>query len=101
DKQGKFIKRINLLPFHSVGKKVKNYKKAAPMRKVLENFGLLKHATVMPFYVRGLDVVGDLLFVGMSPAAILCINWQSEELIDTFDYSSDSRIAIHGLKVFN
>jgi hypothetical protein len=101
DKQGKFIKRINLLPFHPVGKKVNNYKKVASARKLLENLGLLKQATVMPFYVRGLDVVGDLLFVGMSPAAILCINWQSEKLIDTFDYSSDSRIAIHGLKVFN
>jgi hypothetical protein len=99
DSKGNFVKRINLLPFHPIGKKVKLYKKTAPLRVFLENKKIIKHGTVMPFFVRGLDLVGDHLFIGISPAAILCIDWRSEKLIDVFNYSSDIRMAVHGLKV--
>jgi hypothetical protein len=99
DTTGKWVKRINLLPFHPVGRRVKFYKKTAPYRIFLENKKIIKYGTVMPFFVRGLDLVGDHLFIGISPAAILCIDWRSEELIDVFNYSSDVRMAVHGLKI--
>jgi hypothetical protein len=99
EKDGKLIKRINLLPFHPIGKKVPMYKKSAPLRVFLENKKIIKYGTVMPFFVRGLDLEGDHLFIGISPAAILCLDWRTERLIDCFNYSSDVRMAVHGLKV--
>jgi hypothetical protein len=52
-----------------------------------------------PIFVRGLDMVGDLLFVGISPAAILCIDRRTGELVDSFRYSDDVAVCVHGLKV--
>lgn len=99
DMSGHLKKRIDLLPFHPAGKKAKWYKKTASMRGYLEKYSLIRYAAVMPFFVRGMDVVDSLLFVGISPAAILCVNWQKEKLVDVYDYTVDTRIAVHGLKV--
>jgi hypothetical protein len=52
-----------------------------------------------PVYLRGLDKIGDLLFVGISPATILCIDVKNCELLDSYSYSSDVNNCIHGLKV--
>jgi len=52
-------------------------------------------------YVRGLDFYNDLLFVGISPAAVLCVDWRKEKLVDRFNYSTDMRVSIHGLKIDN
>ena len=101
DKMGKLVKRIDLLRFHPIGKKVKFYKKTARYRIFLENKKIIKHGTVMPFFVRGLEMAGDHLFIGISPAAILCIDWKSEKFIDVFDYSPDVRMAVHGLHVMS
>ena len=49
--------------------------------------------------LRGLDRLGDLLFVGISPASILCINRQSGALVDSYCYSDDVATCIHGLRV--
>ena len=54
-----------------------------------------------PVFVRGLDRVGDLLFVGISPAAILCLDLASGKLLDVFAYASDVRACIHGVKVIS
>ena len=99
DMNGRLKKRIDLLPFHSAGKKAKWYKKTAFIRGYMEKYNLLHYAAVMPFFVRGMDILDDLLFVGISPAAILCVNWRTGKLIDVYNYSSDTRIAVHGLKV--
>jgi hypothetical protein len=99
DTQGKFVKHINLLPFHSIGKKMKFYKTIAPYKVFLEKKKIIKYGTVMPFFVRGLDIDGDLLYIGISPASILCINWKSEKIVDIFNYSPDVRKAVHGLKL--
>jgi hypothetical protein len=96
---GNLIKRIDLLPFHPAGRKVKRYKQFAPIRGFLENRGLIQESAVMPFFVRGMDLRDELLFVGISPAAILCVNWQSGKLVDVYNYTDDTRIAVHGLKV--
>jgi hypothetical protein len=52
-----------------------------------------------PVYLRGLDKIGDLLFAGISPATILCIDMKSGNLLDSFSYSNDVNTCIHGLKV--
>ncbi len=66
-------------------------------RKSLQKLGLWKEAISRPIFVRGLARRGDLLFVGMSPASILCINWRSGELQGAYQYSTDPRVCVHGL----
>lgn len=50
-------------------------------------------------FVRGLDRLGDWLFVGLSPASILCLGWRKKEFVDAFTYSHDVQVCVHGLKV--
>jgi len=53
-----------------------------------------------PIFVRGLDLADNHIFVGISPATILCVNYQTGELVDLFPFSDDVRVCIHGLKIF-
>lgn len=49
-------------------------------------------------FVRGLQLVKpNRILVGISPASILEIDWEKQELVDFFQYSSDVGDAIHGL----
>jgi hypothetical protein len=52
-----------------------------------------------PLFLRGLDRIGDRLFVGLSPASILCLNAHTGELLDAYNYSTDLHDCIHGLRV--
>ena len=71
-----------------------NYPRKA-VRKLFHTFVSIAH----PLFLRGLDIAGDLIFVGMSPATIVCINWRKGEFIDGFRYSKNIRHCVHGLKV--
>lgn len=51
----------------------------------------------LPVFARGLTVEGDWLFVGISPAAVLCLDWTTGQMIDAYQYSTEIRDAIHGL----
>ena len=101
DMGGSLKKRINLLPMHPAGKKVLSRRLLNPARKLLNQVGLAKHEIAMPFFVRGMDIVEDLMYVGISPASVLCVNWESGKLVDSFTYTEDIRKAVHGLKVIN
>jgi hypothetical protein len=96
---GVLKKRINLLPFHRARNQVRQYKLTTPFRKLGGKIGFSQPEIVMPFFVRGMDIKEDLLFIGISPAAILCLNWQTGKLVDVFNYSDDTKIAVHGLKL--
>lgn len=96
---GQLKKRINLLPFHQASKLIRKYKRMSSIRNLLKGIGFPPQETVNPFFVRGLDLLEDLLFIGISPAAILCVNWQTGKLIDVFDYTDDVRVAVHGLNI--
>jgi len=52
-----------------------------------------------PLFARGLAVSGDLLFSGMSPAAVVCIDWRTREFLDGFAYTDDVGCCVHGLVV--
>lgn len=95
---GRFIKRINLLPFHKASRIVPWYKITNPIRNVTNRAGLTKQQVVTAFHVRGLDIHNELLFCGISPAALLCLDWKTKKFIGSYDYSDDVRIAVHGLK---
>ena len=98
-KDGALKKRINLLPFHQANRKVRRYKQLNGFRKMMTRIGFPRQDSVMPFFVRGLDLSEDLLFIGISPAAILCVNWQTGKLVDVFNYTDDVRVAVHGLHI--
>jgi hypothetical protein len=52
-----------------------------------------------PLFVRGLAICDNLLFVGFSPAAILCVDLQTGRFIDGYRHSHDVHLCIHGLCV--
>jgi hypothetical protein len=52
-----------------------------------------------PLFVRGLQTSGDEVFVGISPATILHLNWKTAELLDLYQYSKDVNVCVHGLRV--
>jgi len=69
------------------------------LRAVLYKLGFHHVAIGRPLFLRGLERIGNLLFVGMSPASILCIDETQGKLIDAYNYSKDVNMCIHGLKV--
>jgi hypothetical protein len=69
-------------------------KRTARQLKILPWFAISR-----TLFVRGLDRVGDLIFVGVSPASIICINWKTKQLVDAYCYSPNVQVCIHGLAV--
>lgn len=65
----------------------------------LKKFRIVRSSIARPLFVRGLDLMGDLLFVGLSPAAILAIDWRKETLVDAYRYSRNVLVCVHGLRV--
>jgi hypothetical protein len=68
-------------------------------KELARKVGVIKHSIAKPLFVRGLVLDGAHLFVGVSPAAILQVNWQTGELVDAFQYASDVHVCVHGLEV--
>jgi hypothetical protein len=91
------LKVIDLTAFEWV----QNLERAATRRnvprKLFRAIGLSRKSISRPLFVRGLDRRGDHLYIGLSPASILCVNWQTGELEETYQYSDDPRVCIHGL----
>ena len=65
----------------------------------MSRVGLHPPSPPRPVFVRGLDFAEDRLFVGISPATILCIDWDRGELVDHYNYSQNVHVCVHGLKV--
>lgn len=81
--QGKIIKELKLLMFDELRKLHEN-SPDQPYNKSL--------------FVRGLDIInGQRVLVGVSPASILEIDIINDQLIDSYQYSSDVGDAVHGL----
>ena len=69
------------------------------MKRFLHNRGWISTAPCRPLFVRGLSRYRESLFVGMSPATILEIDYASGELVDRFCYRHEVCCCIHGLHV--
>lgn len=52
-------------------------------------------------FLRGMDVAGDKLFVGLSPATILSLDLNTKNLVGSYRYTSDVRVGFEGLKVLD
>jgi len=99
DLKGKTLKRvINLTSFPSVRALLARHNLVYHARRILRKAKLYPHRPPRPLFVRGLSMLGDQLFVGVSPAAILHLDWRRGELMDMFCYSHDVGVCVHGLK---
>jgi hypothetical protein len=100
DLQTKTLKRvIRLADFELVRTLVRKHQFIYVARGVLKRLMLHQISAPRPIFVRGLDRLDDYLFVGISPASILCIDRQSGELVDHYCYSDDVAACVHGLRV--
>ena len=97
----KFIKEIKLTHFPEVKKMVGPFTNLNYyLELILKHLQFIKGVSARPYFIRGLDIVDNLLFVGLSPASILCLNLDTYELIDSFHYSQNIHVAVHGLRVW-
>ena len=92
------VKEIDLLQYEVV-KNIRKQYSPSPMKRLLGNLPLRNQIKAQPLFWRGLAVHGDHVFIGMSPAAILCINYQTEEFVDYYCHTTNVREAIHGLEL--
>jgi hypothetical protein len=60
----------------------------------------LKSPLARPLFVRGIDRLDDNLFVGFSPATIVCIDRNRMQLVDLYQHSRDVGECIHGVHVW-
>ncbi len=95
---GTHCEAVNLTTFAPVARLVRGEMVRFKIKRLMTNLKLAKFPSVMPLFIRGLDRVGDQLFVGISPATILRIDWPKGELIDLFTFSDDVSVAVHGLR---
>ncbi len=95
----KLAQVIDITEFKWVKSLENSIERKNKLTKALNKLKLSQSAIARPLFVRGLDCIGELLFVGISPASILCINWKTKELIDAYCYSKDVNTCVHGLKV--
>ncbi len=106
DGAGRSFRRIDLTQFAPV-KAVLRRSRTQRIRDWLSAHGrprplfarLFRNSgSARPVFVRGCAHTADgNLLVGISPAAILEIDWRQSRLIDFFTYSDDVRVAVHGL----
>jgi hypothetical protein len=103
---GALAKRIPLLQFSAVRRILYRHAFAAaagwlgrfgkPQRVFRRAFA--KWSAARPLFVRGLHPLDkDRILVGLSPATILEIDWRAEKLLDSFTYSGDRQVCVHGL----
>jgi hypothetical protein len=106
DRSGSLIRRIDLSAFPPVrrilrrssvtraGQWLRSHGRPQRFFKLL--FG--RPVTVKPIYVRGLcETPHGTILVGISPASILEIDFRTGRLLESFTFSSDLRVCVHGL----
>lgn len=106
DLRGRLEKRIELDRFRLVKKILRRFAlkrlqawlavHGRPSSVFYRLFGHVQMAR--PVFVRGLsETPTGTILVGISPAAVLEIDWKTGRLVDAFSYSDDVRVCIHGL----
>jgi hypothetical protein len=96
---GAIVSRIDLGSFAWVRRHVGRHRVAFRLARLAEKARLPGPRAAHPLFVRGMARHGNELFVGISPAAILRIDWRTGAFVDAFAYSDDVRVCVHGLAV--
>lgn len=97
---GKLKRAIHLPDFSIVRSLIYKYQIEYFARGLLKKLFLPQLSVPRPVFVRGLDRLDDMLFAGISPATILCIDLKSGKLAASFSYSNNVSACVHGLRVF-
>jgi hypothetical protein len=106
DERGARVRRIELAQYAPVQRllrlttvaRVQNWLRSHGRPQRLFRRLLGRPVTVKPIYVRGLcETPRGTILVGISPASILEIDWESGRLVDSFTYSTDLKVCVHGL----
>jgi hypothetical protein len=96
---GKLVEVIDLMRFKWVRDFLRWRDQLYKVNQLFSEKGLRRGKYARPFFLRGMEMVGRNLYIGASPATIICLNLDSGELVDTYVYSTDVSVGIHGLKV--
>jgi hypothetical protein len=96
---GKLLDLIDITAFPWVKSLEKLSKTKTFVKRTLKKMLLRDSSVAKPLFVRGMDSSKNLLFVGLSPASILCIDLNKRDLIDAYCYSERVEVCIHGLKI--
>lgn len=95
--RGRKIKEIDMLKFNWP-KQILTRNQSSFFHKAIKK--LFKSQPVAkPLFWRGMAVDGDYIFVGTSPASILCLNYKTNKLADLYSFSDDRRVCVHGLAI--
>jgi hypothetical protein len=94
----RLIRTIDVTRFPWVRALVRRTRLLEFPRQVLRKVGGWPAPGARLLFMRGLSLRDHLLFVGLAPAAVLCLDWPSGRLVDAFNYSRNVRVAVHGLK---
>ncbi|MFO8099860.1 MAG: hypothetical protein R6T83_09610 [Salinibacter sp.] len=96
--QGARLRTIDLTRYEWVRALIRPHIPSYWREEVARKVGWKEDSIARPLFVRGLTYSGEHLFVGVSPASILQIDWATGELVDAYCYSTDVRACIHGLE---
>lgn len=96
---GRVVREVALRPLPWVRRHAGRAAIATAVGKVRHRLRLGAPVYGRPLFVRGLARAGDLLMVGVSPSAILALDWHTGALRGAFRHSVDPNSAIHGLAV--
>lgn len=98
-KARKLNRTIKLTKFGLVRRLLLQHQPNYLARGFLKKFFIPHLSAPRPVFLRGLDKIGNYLFVGISPSTILCIDFRSGKLLDFFTYINKVNVCVHGLKV--
>jgi hypothetical protein len=96
------VRVVNLAALDGIDvvKMAKSTFKPSVIRRAASRVGIARPQVVArPLFARGLQVVGDHVFVGIAPASILRIDWGRGALVDHYQHSEQVTSAVHGLWV--
>ena len=99
--RGRRVRTIDLTRYEWVRALIRPHIPSYWKEEVARKAGWRADSIARPLFVRGLTRHEDHLFVGVSPASILQIDWTTGELVDAYCYSTDVRVCVHGLAVMD
>jgi hypothetical protein len=99
--RGKLVRQIDLMKIKWVRDLLRWPDRIYQGNRLMKETALRRGKSARPFCLRGMDLLERKLFIGASPATILCLDLDSGEIVDTYIYSKDVLLVIHGIKVID
>ncbi len=100
-KTGQLMQVIDLMQYKWVKDLMRRPDRVYRVNRLLQRTPFSRGTPARPLFLRGMDIVGRKAYIGAAPALILCIDLDSGSLLDTFLYSSNVSMSVHGIKVID